>query len=56
MFMKLDNQQEIAFILIGASLICLVLTLVIDKWSYALGWFGLGLMVGGILSWSWNRF
>ena len=23
---------------------------------YAFGWFGLGLMVGGILSWSWNRF
>lgn len=52
----LDDQQQIAFILIGAALVCCVLSIFIDKWSYALGWFGLGLMVGGILSWSWNRF
>jgi len=52
----LDNQQQIAFILIGAAMVCCVLTIFIDKWSYALGWFGLGLFVGGFFSLWWNRF
>jgi len=52
----LDDREQIAFILIGAAMVCCFLSIFIDKWSYALGWFGLGLFVGGCLSLWWNRF
>lgn len=51
-----DNQLQIAFILIGAALLCCLLSIFIDKWSYALGWFGLGLGVGGFFNLFWKRF
>jgi hypothetical protein len=35
---------------------CLLISLFVDKWAYALGWFGCGLMVGGFISLWWQRF
>ena len=51
---KMSNQQQIFFILVG--LVCLTLSLFIDKWSYALSWFGWGFLAGGFLSLYRKRF
>jgi len=43
----LSRELQVFFICAGLAMGCLLVSLFVDKWAYALDWFGSGLMVGG---------
>ena len=50
------REAQVFFICLGVAMGCLLISLFVDKWANALGWFGFGLTIGGFISLWWRRF
>ena len=51
-----SRELQVFFICAGLAMVCLLISLFVNKWAHALDWFGSGLMVGGFINLWWQRF